>query len=256
MDGAEIGTVLPEQHEDQLRLGFRMIQNAYDAKVAIMEQELRGLRLTEQEMRAQSSTMQKKNNGMEVELVEGHQKAQQLSEENVQLRGHVSQLQNQIARLTELKKTVMSSIQDEQALAAEHDCAHLTEEYLKSATPLTMNLMHDNHPASAANRAAPPLQAAAAPAERSLWEQRAPPVQPAPVAAGPSAAPLDGKQFFRMARNSLSYEAFNEFLANIKRLNNQQQTKEETLAEARRIFGPQLDHLYREFEALLNRHAV
>merc|ERR1719387_1322630 len=75
--------------------------------------------------------------------------------------------------------------------------------------------------------------------------------------AAPASAPtVDGKQFFRMARSQLSYEAFNEFLANIKRLNNQQQTREETLEEAKRIFGLNLAHLYNDFEQLLNRHTL
>merc|ERR1719161_1768980 len=64
------------------------------------------------------------------------------------------------------------------------------------------------------------------------------------AAPQPASQPMvDGKQFFRNARSQLSYEAFNEFLANIKRLNNQQQTREETLEVARGIFGPQLAHL-------------
>merc|ERR1711879_1002412 len=48
---------------------------------------------------------------------------------------------------------------------------------------------------------------------------------------------VDGKQFFRQARSHLSYEAFNEFLASIKNLNNQSQTRQQTLDEARQIFG-------------------
>merc|ERR1740138_1653414 len=69
--------------------------------------------------------------------------------------------------------------------------------------------------------------------------------QTRPLSLGPQspdggAAVVDGKQFFREARNNLSYEAFNDFLSSIKRLNNQQQTREETLQEARRIFGNDL----------------
>jgi len=67
---------------------------------------------------------------------------------------------------------------------------------------------------------------------------------------------IDGKQFFRQARSRLSYEAFNLFLASIKRLNNQQQTREDTLAEAKNIFGTELQDLYKDFELLLNRHGV
>jgi hypothetical protein len=37
---------------------------------------------------------------------------------------------------------------------------------------------------------------------------------------------LDGKEFFRQARNRLSYEQFSAFLANIKELNGHRQTQE------------------------------
>merc|ERR1712130_719437 len=84
----------------------------------------------------------------------------------------------------------------------------------------------------------------------------APPPAPvqAPSAAGP--AVIDGKQFFRQARSQLSYESFNLFLASIKRMNNQQQSREDTLEEARRIFGPDLQSLYQDFEALLSRSGM
>lgn len=35
----------------------------------------------------------------------------------------------------------------------------------------------------------------------------------------------------------MSYENFNQFLSNIKKLNNQQQDREETLRNAQRLFG-------------------
>lgn len=41
----------------------------------------------------------------------------------------------------------------------------------------------------------------------------------------------------RAARSRLSFETFNAFLASIKRLNNQQQDREETLRTAERLFG-------------------
>lgn len=88
------------------------------------------------------------------------------------------------------------------------------------------------------------------------------PIPPSPgtpggSGVGASASPgvIDGKAFFRQARGKLSYEAFNQFLQSIKRLNSQQQTREETLDEAKRIFGPQLSELYTDFENLLNRQA-
>merc|ERR1719201_1000466 len=78
-------SMLPEQHEDQLALGFRIIQNSFKNKVNTLEQELKGLRLANEEQKNQSSALQRKNSALEVELVESHQRAQQLAEENKEL---------------------------------------------------------------------------------------------------------------------------------------------------------------------------
>jgi len=86
--------------------------------------------------------------------------------------------------------------------------------------------------------------------------QEGPGVSQGAAGGGGGGQAVDSKQFFRTARSVLSYEGFNEFLANIKRLNNQQQSREETLEQARRIFGPEHRHLHQEFEQLLSRHAM
>lgn len=65
---------------------------------------------------------------------------------------------------------------------------------------------------------------------------------------------IDGKEFFRQARSRLSYEQFSAFLANIKELNAQKQTREETLRKAEEIFGTDNKDLYLSFQGLLNRN--
>jgi hypothetical protein len=46
------------------------------------------------------------------------------------------------------------------------------------------------------------------------------------AAAGADGGPrVDGKEFFRKARERLRYDQFNDFLANIKKLNNREQTR-------------------------------
>ncbi|KAK7317490.1 hypothetical protein RJT34_01774 [Clitoria ternatea] len=65
---------------------------------------------------------------------------------------------------------------------------------------------------------------------------------------------IDGKEFFRQARSRLSYEQFSAFLANIKELNAQKQTREETLRKADEIFGSDNKDLYLSFQSLLNRN--
>eukprot|EP00930_Biecheleria_cincta_P050474 TRINITY_DN35645_c0_g1_i1.p1 TRINITY_DN35645_c0_g1~~TRINITY_DN35645_c0_g1_i1.p1 ORF type:complete len:282 (-),score=69.69 TRINITY_DN35645_c0_g1_i1:105-950(-) len=273
-DPREFGmSSLPEQHEDQLALGFRMIQNAYNSKVQTLEQELRGLRLSFDEQKTQAQTFQRKASQLEVELVEGHQKAQQLAEENKELFKTVQSLRRQLQRLEGLKKRVLESISDEQnAENGEDSRLYMRDDYLLGALPATISSMQGEFSALpaigtsfAGARSVSPQASAQAPTAPVSDSYRPPqmetPYHPAsavptePLAA-PGGAPLDGKQFFRQARNSLSYEAFNEFLANIKRLNNQQQSREETLAEARKIFGPEQQHLYKEFEQLLSRHGA
>ncbi|XP_058071974.1 uncharacterized protein At4g15545-like [Magnolia sinica] len=64
---------------------------------------------------------------------------------------------------------------------------------------------------------------------------------------------IDGKEFFRQARSRLSYEQFGAFLANIKELNAQKQSREETLRRAEEIFGIENKDLYLSFQGLLNR---
>lgn len=247
------GTALPEAHEDQLQLGFRLIQNAYNNKIASLEQEVRGLRLTCDEQKGQASTLQRRNSALEHELVEAHQRAQQLSEENRELFKTVQQLRLQLSRLEGLKKTVLESINNHQQSECdlEDNKLYMRDEYLHGAMPLTIAAAQADAAQAigfAGGNVAPqpPLPPPVAPA---------PPQQPAPANHIEGSTVVDGKQFFRKARGSLSYEGFNEFLANIKRLNAQQQTREETLERARVIFGPDHAHLYMEFEQLLNRHS-
>lgn len=64
----------------------------------------------------------------------------------------------------------------------------------------------------------------------------------------------DGKEFFRHVRTRLSYEQFNAFLTNVKELNNQKQSREETLRKAEEIFGEDNKDLYSSFQGLLSRH--
>ncbi|CAM8877067.1 unnamed protein product [Rhodiola kirilowii] len=64
----------------------------------------------------------------------------------------------------------------------------------------------------------------------------------------------DGKEFFRQARSRLTYEQFSAFLANIKELNAQKQSREETLRKAEEIFGSENKDLFVSFQGLLNRN--
>lgn len=245
---------LPQDHEDQLQLGIRIITSTFQSKMHSLKEEIRGLRLTCEEQRSTASSLQKKNSELEVELVESHKRMQQLSEENKELFRTVTSLRKQIGRLENLKQAVLSSIQDDQAQEAELPDMRvlMSDEFLRGATPLTAAEMGYG-PTSSSRQASPAIMAQAQAPLPALDGYGGATAAPGGATGGPV---IDGKQFFRQARSKLSYEAFNVFLASIKRLNNQQQSREETLEEARRIFGPELSDLYKDFESLLNRHSI
>jgi len=251
-----------------MQLGIRIITSAFSNKMHSLEQEIRGLRLTCEEQRGNVAALQKKNSALEVELVESHQRSQQLAEENKELFKTVGSLRKQIGRLEHLKQAVLSSIQDDQEkeISDPHESrVMMSDEFLKGAMPLTAAEMGFGNgrqhagqlsmqPQAPAQVPAQPHDAAAA---AGMAHDQYMQYSQGQIASGAGSSPVvDGKQFFRQARNRLSYEAFNAFLSSIKRLNNQQQTREETLDEARRIFGPELQDLYKDFENLLKGHGM
>lgn len=245
-EGKEM-TWLPEQHEEQLQLGFRIIDNSFKNKVHGLEQEIRALKLTNEEKTQQLTMLQKKNSSLEVELIEAHQKAQQVGDENKELYRTVQALRKQIQRLEEMKKLVASSLSDvEQRSAEDSNALIMSDDYLRSAVPYTASNFPGAGPALNTGSVQNPMMAFA----------MSPQAGAAPRNEGsPNSGIVDGKQFFRNARARLSYESFNLFLANIKRLNNHAQSRDETLEESRRIFGNEHRDLYEEFVQLLNRHS-
>jgi len=249
---------LPQDHEDQMNLGIRIITNAFQSKMQTLQQEIRGLQVRCDEQRASNGSMQKKNTSLEVELVESHQRHQSLAEENKELRKTVDTLDKQITRLDHLRKQVLQSIQNDHLEASKlGETSHLmNDEFLRNATPITSAECGFGGAAATPGRGGmSAVTSAAGLAHDPLVSGGG--LRLSAGAAEPAAAGApDGKQFFRQARSRLSYEAFNLFLASIKRLNSQQQTREETLGEARRIFGPELQDMYRDFEALLNSHGM
>lgn len=93
------------------------------------------------------------------------------------------------------------------------------------------------------------------PSSQSTSQHTTAPNSPPQMGSLPARTPrVDGKEFFRQARNRLSYEQFSAFLSNIKELNAHRQTREETLRKADDIFGPDNKDLYVAFDGLLSRH--
>jgi hypothetical protein len=255
---------LPQDQEDQIGLGIKIIQKAHQTRVHSLEQEIRSLRIANDEQRTSLSTSQKQKSALEVELVESHQRSQQLAEENKELFKTVNSLRKQLARLENLKNVISSSLQDDaQDEAAAGDIKALTRpDYLNVATPLTARFATEGVQALTGPRAAlhePFYYAGMQVAEP--YGYSSPGINGA-MNRAPSPPPMrheqiiDGKEFFKEARTKLSYQAFNDFLKSIKKLNSQQQTREDTLQDAKQIFGYQLQDLYQKFEQLLNKNTM
>lgn len=257
-EGKGFDGTLPQDHEEQHQLGHRIIHAAFHGHKSKLEQEIRSMKLQCEEQREKMAALQKKNSALEVELVESHQRSQQLAEENKELFKTVGSLRKQIGRLEHLKAAVLSSIQDDAEKEADmgDTRAFMTDAYLSQATPLTHNSM-------GLGGGTPMQQSYQQPPTPKMQQQSGMQQQGGMQGGGgmqqaspAGAPPTDGKAFFRQARSRLPQESFNQFLASIKRLNNQQQTREDTLAEARQLFGDQNEDLYYSFENLLNSQGV
>mmetsp|Transcript_91995 Transcript_91995/g.210677 ORF Transcript_91995/g.210677 Transcript_91995/m.210677 type:complete len:272 (+) Transcript_91995:85-900(+) len=270
MDKVDEPGWLPQQHEDQLRLGCKIVENAFNSKVQALSNDVRVLRESNEEKKQVITQQQGKITKLETELIDNHQQMHQLKSENKELLNTVRELRKHIERLEGLKKAVMSSLQAE----SEHMLGHneqpyalMSEESLRSAAPLTVGEVEGRGHMPARSQASPGAGASQSADHLGLGNTYGSVTSPLPSyggdsrvggldgGGGPSSPPaVDGKQFFRVARNNLSYENFNAFLGSIKRLNNHQQSREQTLEEAKQIFGSEHENLYRDFQTLLNRH--
>ncbi|TPX59978.1 hypothetical protein SpCBS45565_g07617 [Spizellomyces sp. 'palustris'] len=64
---------------------------------------------------------------------------------------------------------------------------------------------------------------------------------------------VDGREFFRKARATLSYDEFTTLLWNVKAYNNREQNRVRTLDSLSRLFGEKHRDLYEQFERLVQR---
>ena len=275
--------------DERLRQGLRMIEMAYEERTRAAEQELQHLRAYSKERQNQVTVLETRVAELEQQVREADERTRQVSNEKAQLELHVKTMQRDVAKLDQFKRSIMQSIKDEEPLVGLS-----ASTFNGPAEPLAPSYSvglpgYGGPPPSygGGGRAAfgagpsysPPMRSPmAAPqpapsAEPGLnsYSGRCPPAAPpitpgygepdsaappAPPPEGGTAAHLDGKDFFRQARLRLTYEQFNQFLSNIKRLNDHQQSRDETLTQAQEIFGSENHDLFVSFKELLNKHGL
>ncbi|CAD51827.1 conserved Plasmodium protein, unknown function [Plasmodium reichenowi] len=238
---------LPSDADEQLALGFKIVTNAYKTRVTSQEAEIRSLKGQLTEKQEQLSSIQKKYSNLEVQLIESTQRGNQLADENKQLITTIKKLNRDIDRLENLKKAVLNSIQEEHDVEDAHKY-YSADDLLQTTAPRTMLEMNGNEDS---------CQSIINKIVNSDTHNiingsfNSPYIGNVPLGEKNT----DGRAFFRNARSRLSYEQFNQFLSNIKKLNNHQQKREETLKKAQAIFGEANLDLYEEFKVLISKHS-
>merc|ERR550514_930016 len=94
-----------------------------------------------------------------------------------------------------------------------------TDGYLAGAAPISMGMMQMQNTRESPSMGGMGGMLGGPMPSSSPGPMGAPMMEMSGQGAPTSPNMIDGKQFFRQARSRLSYESFNAFLANIKRLN-------------------------------------
>ncbi|KAL1522643.1 hypothetical protein AB1Y20_017622 [Prymnesium parvum] len=285
-----------EQHPDEkFRHGLRLIEIAYDERSRLAELELNQLRSMNKERQGQITALESRVAELEAHMREANERANHVANERDLARNELKAVQRDMAKLDQFKRSILQSIKDEdvaptlatssvshdhglrggahnlmygtQQLAGAHQytpairspatAATYSESY-RTGTGLSAVPSRSNgaHRSAAVAPPSTPAYTEMQIAHSAPAPTPAPLGAPAPAPPSSSTAHVDGKDFFKAARLRLSYEQFNTFLINIRSLNDRLQTQEETLAQARNIFGPDNQDLFFQFKELLVKHGL
>ena len=265
---------LPANPDESLRLGLRIIEASYEEKTRHLDHELQQLRAYSKQQQSQIASFERRVADLEQQVRDGDERYRALADEKAQLAQELSATKRDLSKADAFKRSILSSIQAEDSAAVSAGGPFLGggADY----TPAPPSMLTSAPPRYATP--APPAYEAAAPLGGLSSVPAGLPAggvgtsgafgAPSPAAAATpaitaggveppnAAAVMDGKDFFRQARLRLTYEQFNQFLSNIKRLNDHAQTRDETLARAQEIFGAENSDLFGSFTSLLSKHGL
>ncbi|KAL8171693.1 hypothetical protein V2J09_023497 [Rumex salicifolius] len=288
----EILTVIPTDPYDQLDLARKITSMAIASRVSKLESETAHLRETLSDKDRLIYELEERASQLEVGFQEAESRLKLVLDENTKLAQERDSLSATVKKLTrDLAKRreeiyVFRSIhlrQTETVIGtSDQSVPRAYPENVKlvsqrsSSTPyhITPRLTPTGTPKNASTSASPKAYSAIGSPQMTsgattpkgqyegnsgLWypssQQSSTTNSPPRARSLPGRTPrIDGKEFFRQARNRLSYEQFSAFLANIKDLNAQKHSREETLKKAEEIFGADNNDLYILFQGLLSRN--
>ena len=173
-------------------------------------------------------------------------------------------MQRDMSKLDSFKRSIMQSIQAEDLTLGAATSAPVGAGYSKDFTPYgarperesLVSGVPGSPPASSAYNSLAGQGTGTGARGPTPQDTTSAAVRTTSPASEGSAVKTDGKDFFRQARLRLSYEQFNSFLSNIKRLNAHAQSRDETIQKAQEIFGAENEDLFNSFKALLSKHGL
>lgn len=250
------GVVVPEESEEKIQYGFRIILDAYRGRASTSDNEIRSLRQTVEELKLAHSNMTKKLQAAEREIMDQQHRNQIITKDNENLTQANRVLSQRCEKYKRLQQTFSEALENSgheddssTAFAPSSFAEYRAPSYPTSASLTNSGsglLLSGGNSLSGTTTVLP---AAAPPKEPS-------PVKPKTSTGGGAidSNGKDGKAFFRLVRTRLNYESFNVFLAAIKRLNQHEITREQATEDAKKIFGPENQDLLVDFQALITRH--
>ncbi|KAF0973450.1 hypothetical protein FDP41_008154 [Naegleria fowleri] len=220
--------------EEQFEMGIALMNKAWKAKETQMMDEIENLKrmLQKKHEEIQQQAQQYSKLHFEFQSQTTAMKTLQEMNQDLQLeRDRLSQqvksLSGEVAKLKQFKKTIIQSINFD-----DNDDTHMgnTSQFI---TPSNSNNPGTNTSVSSYSEA------------RSLPTTASSQMLNAPQ--------IEGKEFFRHAKDVLSARQFSEFLQQIKLLNNQQQSPQQTLQNVNEIFNGEHPQLLEGFKRILTQ---
>uniref|UniRef100_A0A0G4FIP5 At4g15545-like C-terminal domain-containing protein n=1 Tax=Chromera velia CCMP2878 TaxID=1169474 RepID=A0A0G4FIP5_9ALVE len=260
---------LPSDAEEQLELGWSVISHAFKQKWQDGQTEIEALKAENERLVKMLEKADDRSSALEEQLQRANDKSSQLVSENQNLVYTIKRLQKDVQRLENLKKVVLSQIQEDTdtiAFPASNTLRAVAAQTAQAQGGHTHTVMPSGHtnqhfvmskPAEShmpATISAPLPAGAGRSGNGRSQPEMYPPTSQTATGAAETVAAVDGKEFFRVARSALSYESFNRFLSVIRQLNNRELSRDATLEHAKGIFGKDQPELLESFRMLLMRH--
>lgn len=218
-----------------------------------MEQQILQLLHASEEQRNATLTLQKKNISLEQEVMDGHNRALALAEENRELSGAMGTIRKHITKLETLRSAVLSSVQEQGPETGETQ--NTRHDFLKSVVQFSEPgcfMPHSMPPPSLPTpqqRTGTEHSVGSSTSSKTIFWDPSPSIHPRSPTFPPAVVPL-------RAKRHASQDGLKKLLNSIKLLNSGEQTRQDTLEDMGALFGSESHELLQGFEHLLHSRST